>query len=34
MDGAYSTHGREEKCIKYFGWKASREEPLGRRRRR
>jgi hypothetical protein len=21
MDGAYGTHGADEKCIQYFGWK-------------
>jgi len=34
MGGVCSTHRRNEKCIKYFSWKISREEPLRRSRRR
>jgi hypothetical protein len=30
MGGACSTHGRDEKCIQYFGWKTWREETTGR----
>jgi hypothetical protein len=26
MGRACSTHGRDEKCIKYFGWKTGRKE--------
>jgi hypothetical protein len=26
MSGACSTHGRDEKCIHYFGWKTGRED--------
>jgi len=26
MGGAHSMHGRDEKCIQYFGWKIWSEE--------
>jgi hypothetical protein len=26
VDGACGMHGRDEKCIQYFGWKTWKEE--------
>jgi hypothetical protein len=26
VGGICSTHGEDEKCVQYFGWKALREE--------
>jgi len=26
MSGSWSTHGRDDKCIQYFGWKTWGEE--------
>jgi hypothetical protein len=34
MDWACSTHGRDEKCIQYFGWKTERKRLFGRHRSR
>jgi hypothetical protein len=30
MNGTRSTHGEDEKCIKYFGWNTEGKMPLGR----
>jgi len=34
MGGTCSTHGRDEKCTQYFGWKTEGKRPLGTRRHR
>jgi len=31
---SHNTHGRDEKCIQYCGWKPEGKRPLGRRRHR
>jgi hypothetical protein len=34
VGGTCSTHGRDEKCIQYLGWKTEGKRLLGRPKRR
>jgi hypothetical protein len=31
MDGTYIIHGRDEKCMQYYGKKTRKEDPIGNR---